>query len=97
MVTQAEVHRWASELARLHERRDKEIVEIQRYEVVQGIVHQDPSTNRFHVRSCAPNIALLPQRTDLATHAAVIFLERGHQSGTASCSCVLTACTMYVV
>ena len=25
-------------------------MEIQRYEMVQGIVHQDPSTNRFHVR-----------------------------------------------
>ena len=47
---QAEVHKWASELARLHERRDKEIVEIQRYETVQGIVHQDLGAKRFHVR-----------------------------------------------
>ena len=54
---QAEVHRWASELARLHERRDKEIVEIQRYEMVQGIVHQDPSTNRFHVCCSQPSPA----------------------------------------
>ena len=44
------MHRWASELARLHERRDKEIVEIQRYELVQGIVHQEPGTNKFQVR-----------------------------------------------
>lgn len=53
---QAGVHKWASELARLHEGRDKEIVEIQRYETVQGLVYQEQGANRFQVcqpRSCS--------------------------------------------
>ena len=67
------MHKWASELARLHERRDKEIVEIQRYEMVQGIVYQDPSTNRFHVR-CSGHLYMRAQSIcssscDCATHA----------------------------
>ena len=70
---QAEVHKWASELARLHERRDKEIVEIQRYEMVQGIVYQDPSTNRFHVRRSGhlhmPVQSICLSSRDFGTHA----------------------------
>ena len=46
---QAEIHERASQLAKLHERRDKEIVEIQRYEAVQGLVYQEPGVNRFQV------------------------------------------------
>ena len=46
---QAEIHERASQLARLHERRDREIVEIQRYEAVQGLVYQDAGVNRFQV------------------------------------------------
>ena len=46
---QAEIYERASQLAKLHERRDREIVEIQRYETVQGLVYQDAGVNRFQV------------------------------------------------
>ncbi len=85
---QAEVHRWASELARLHERRDKEIVEIQRYEMVQGIVYQDPSTNRFHVRSSGipyrPAQRIFLSSCDVAAHADVLFGVENLDNTTAS-------------
>ena len=65
--TQAEIHERASQLAKLHERRDREIVEIQRYEAVQGLVYQEPGVNRFQVHPWLHKASASSQRMQSAT------------------------------
>ena len=84
---QAEIHERASQLAKLHERRDKEIVEIQRYEAVQGLVYQEPGVNRFQV--CCRLLATAQGICKLAATAMQHMLS---ESGNASALGVDESC-----
>lgn len=100
------MQRYAGDLARLHERRDKEIVEIQRYETVQGLIYNEPGTNRYQVQHSSHYAVILYSWASEPSDRARACLQRArHQQipgvayhiSQASASCKTRRCRWFLL